>query len=104
MRGPVPWLKPAVFTGALVPLAALLLRAARGTLSANPIAEILSVALMIEFLGQPATAAAIERAVDAAAARAETRTPDIGGGADTRGAGAAIRRALERELRVLENV
>jgi tartrate dehydrogenase/decarboxylase / D-malate dehydrogenase len=69
---------------------------------ANPIAEILSVALMIEFLGQPATAAAIERAVDAAAARADTRTPDIGGSADTRGAGAAIRRALE--LGILENV
>jgi methionine sulfoxide reductase heme-binding subunit len=42
MRGPVPWLKPAVFTGSLVPLAALLIRAARGTLSANPIAEILN--------------------------------------------------------------
>jgi sulfoxide reductase heme-binding subunit YedZ len=42
MRGPVPWLKPAVFTGALVPLAALLVRAARGTLSADPIAEILN--------------------------------------------------------------
>src|SRR5205809_5905583 len=43
MRGvPYPWLKPAIFTGALVPLAALLLRAARGTLSANPIAEVLN--------------------------------------------------------------
>jgi sulfoxide reductase heme-binding subunit YedZ len=42
MRGPVPWLKPAVFTGALVPLAALLIRAARGTLSADPIREILN--------------------------------------------------------------
>jgi methionine sulfoxide reductase heme-binding subunit len=42
MRGPVPWLKPAVFTGSLVPLAALLIRAARGTLSANPIAEVLN--------------------------------------------------------------
>jgi tartrate dehydrogenase/decarboxylase/D-malate dehydrogenase len=71
---------------------------------ANPIAEILSVALMIEFLGQPATAAAIERAVDAATPQADARTLDIGGTADTRGAGEAIRRALERELRVLENV
>jgi len=71
---------------------------------ANPIAEILSVALMIEFLGQSATAAAIERAVDAAAADADTRTPDIGGTADTRTAGEAIRAHLERELRVLENV
>jgi tartrate dehydrogenase/decarboxylase / D-malate dehydrogenase len=76
--------------------------AGRGT--ANPIAEILSVALMIEFLGQPATASAIERAVDASTAEAETRTPDIGGTANTRSAGEAIRRALERELRVLENV
>jgi methionine sulfoxide reductase heme-binding subunit len=42
MRGPVPWLKPAVFTGSLVPLAALLTRAARGTLSADPIREILN--------------------------------------------------------------
>ena len=42
MRGPLPWLKPAVFTGALVPLAALVIRAARGTLSADPIAEILN--------------------------------------------------------------
>jgi tartrate dehydrogenase/decarboxylase/D-malate dehydrogenase len=69
---------------------------------ANPIAEILSVALMIEFLGQPATAHAIERAVDASTAQPETRTPDIGGTADTRGAGEAIRRALE--LGILENV
>jgi len=37
-----PWLKPAVFAGALVPLAALLARAARGTLGANPIAEALN--------------------------------------------------------------
>ena len=71
---------------------------------ANPIAEILSVALMIEFLGQPATASAIERAVDASTAEVQTRTRDIGGEADTRGAGEAIRTALERELRALENV
>lgn len=38
-RGPLPWLKPAVFTGALVPLIALAVRAARGTLGANAIAE-----------------------------------------------------------------
>ena len=59
---------------------------------------VLSVALMVEFLGQPATAVAIERAVDASTGQAETRTPDIGGTADTRAAGEAIRRALEREL------
>jgi sulfoxide reductase heme-binding subunit YedZ len=38
VRGPLPWLKPAVFVGALMPLAELLLRVARGTLSADPIA------------------------------------------------------------------
>ncbi|MFZ5471421.1 MAG: sulfite oxidase heme-binding subunit YedZ [Myxococcota bacterium] len=41
-QGPLPWLRPAVFTGALVPLAAILLRAARGELGANPIAEALN--------------------------------------------------------------
>jgi methionine sulfoxide reductase heme-binding subunit len=37
-----PWLKPAVFAGALAPLGLLLLRAARGQLGANPIAEALN--------------------------------------------------------------
>jgi sulfoxide reductase heme-binding subunit YedZ len=35
---PLPWLIPAVITGALAPLAALLLRAGAGTLGANPVA------------------------------------------------------------------
>jgi len=35
----MPWLKPAVFTGALVPFFAILLRAARHELGANPIQE-----------------------------------------------------------------
>ena len=39
---PYPWLKPAIFTGALTPLAAMALRAARGTLSADPIAYVLN--------------------------------------------------------------
>src|SRR5581483_7241054 len=39
---PWPWLAPGVFAGALVPLAALLARAARGTLGADPIAEALN--------------------------------------------------------------
>ena len=37
-----PWLKPAVFAGALAPLCLLLTRAARGDLGANPIAEALN--------------------------------------------------------------
>jgi len=40
--GPLPWLKPGVFVGALVPLAAILWRASRGELGANPIAQALN--------------------------------------------------------------
>jgi sulfoxide reductase heme-binding subunit YedZ len=40
--GPLPWLKPGVFAGALVPLAATLLHAARGELGADPIAQALN--------------------------------------------------------------
>jgi methionine sulfoxide reductase heme-binding subunit len=35
---PFPWLKPGLFVGALVPLAGLVLQAARGTLGADPVA------------------------------------------------------------------
>jgi sulfoxide reductase heme-binding subunit YedZ len=39
---PLPWLKPGVFAGALVPLAAILVRATRGELGADPIAQALN--------------------------------------------------------------
>lgn len=39
---PLPWLKPALFTGSLLPLAALALRGARGQLTADPIAYVLN--------------------------------------------------------------
>jgi sulfoxide reductase heme-binding subunit YedZ len=39
---PMPWLQPGIFIGALVPLAALLWRTIQGTLSANPVAEIIN--------------------------------------------------------------
>jgi len=39
---PLPWLKPGVFVGALVPVAAILFRAWRGELGANPIAQALN--------------------------------------------------------------
>ena len=42
LRGPRPWLKPAVFVAALVPLSVLVLQAARGTLGANPVSEALN--------------------------------------------------------------
>lgn len=41
-HGQRPWLKPAVFTGALVPLAVIVAEAALGRLGANPIAEALN--------------------------------------------------------------
>jgi len=40
--GPLPWLKPGVFVGSLVPVVAILVRALRGELGANPIAEALN--------------------------------------------------------------
>lgn len=39
---PLPWMKPAVLTGALVPLASILVRAALGKLGGNPISEALN--------------------------------------------------------------
>jgi sulfoxide reductase heme-binding subunit YedZ len=41
-RRPYPWLEPAVLAGALVPVAAILLRGVRGELGANPIAQALN--------------------------------------------------------------
>jgi sulfoxide reductase heme-binding subunit YedZ len=42
MARTLPWLKPGVFAGAFAPMLALTWRAARGTLGANPIAEVLN--------------------------------------------------------------
>jgi methionine sulfoxide reductase heme-binding subunit len=39
---PLPWLKPAVLTGSLVPVGAILLRAWQGSLGADPIAQALN--------------------------------------------------------------
>ena len=69
---------------------------------ANPVGEILSVALMLEFLGEGDCGAAIERAVNASTANPQSRTPDLGGSASSRVAGQAIREALERELSRIE--
>jgi tartrate dehydrogenase/decarboxylase / D-malate dehydrogenase len=67
---------------------------------ANPIAETLSGALMLEFLGEAESAAAIERAVDASTADPETRTRDLDGRATTREAGEAIRAHLSSDWKV----
>jgi sulfoxide reductase heme-binding subunit YedZ len=42
VRGPLPWLKPAVFVGALMPLVALLIRGLQGRLTADPIAYVMN--------------------------------------------------------------
>ncbi len=42
IRGPRPWLKPAVFVAALAPLASVFLQAFRGALGANPVSEALN--------------------------------------------------------------
>ncbi len=41
-KSPLPWLKPAVLTGSLVPLAAILIRALRDDLGPDPIAQALN--------------------------------------------------------------
>jgi tartrate dehydrogenase/decarboxylase/D-malate dehydrogenase len=63
---------------------------------ANPVAEVLSVAMLLEFLGEAECAAAVERAVGASTSQPETRTPDLGGHATTSEAGEAIRTHLSR--------
>jgi isocitrate/isopropylmalate dehydrogenase len=72
---------------------------------ANPAAAILSVSLMLEWLGERyndanATQAAlmVEQALAGALANREHHTPDIGGTATTRSAGDAVCRSLERHL------
>jgi sulfoxide reductase heme-binding subunit YedZ len=42
-RAPLPWLKPGLFVGALAPLLVMVVQALRGTLGANPVAEIENV-------------------------------------------------------------
>jgi 3-isopropylmalate dehydrogenase len=61
---------------------------------ANPMAAILTGALMFEQLGHPGAARALERAVRAALA-AGARTPDVGGTTSTRAAAEAVSRHLE---------
>ncbi len=59
----------------------------------NPIAAILTAAMMLDYLGFKEASAGIERAVEAAVHAGET-TADIGGGLSTTEAGEAIRRYL----------
>jgi len=61
---------------------------------ANPIGAILTAAMMLEYLGHPAEAHVIERAVVAAIDAGET-THDLGGTLGTKGAGEAVVARLE---------
>jgi 3-isopropylmalate dehydrogenase len=73
---------------------------------ANPLATILSGAMMLDWLGErhndPAAVTAsrrIEAAVASVIAQGKTLTPDLGGKAGTRAVGEAVLRALEDGLR-----
>jgi tartrate dehydrogenase/decarboxylase/D-malate dehydrogenase len=61
---------------------------------ANPLGEIWSGALLLEFLGEDAAASALHDAIASSVARPETRTRDLGGTARTADVGAAVRAAL----------
>src|SRR5579859_4889564 len=61
---------------------------------ANPIGQIWSGAMMLDHLGEPEAAAAIERAIERVLAEAGPRTPDLGGNAGTKDLAQAIVDAL----------
>jgi 3-isopropylmalate dehydrogenase len=61
---------------------------------ANPLAAILSVAMMLDHLGSGAAAGAIRAAVARVLAAGAPRTPDLGGDATTAAVGRAVREAL----------
>ncbi|GDY33576.1 tartrate dehydrogenase [Gandjariella thermophila] len=61
---------------------------------ANPVAQILTAAMMLDHLGEHAAGAAVRDAVDAVLRDGTVRTPDIGGRATTGELGKAIRDAV----------
>ena len=62
---------------------------------ANPVATILSAAMMLDWLGEPAAARAIERATRTVLANPENRTADLGGALSTHALGALIASAID---------
>jgi isocitrate dehydrogenase (NAD+) len=65
-----------------------------GTGLANPIAMILSGAMLLHHLGEQDAATAVEAAVDAVLTEGRVRTRDLGGEATTRQMGEAVARAV----------
>jgi isocitrate dehydrogenase (NAD+) len=61
---------------------------------ANPIAMILSGAMLLRHLHEAGAATAVERAVDRVLERGDARTPDLGGTSSTEEVAAAIEEAL----------
>ena len=61
---------------------------------ANPVGQIWSAAMMLDHLGERDAAAAIVRAIEEALARPDSRTRDLGGGADTIACGKAVADAI----------
>jgi 3-isopropylmalate dehydrogenase len=61
---------------------------------ANPLAAILSLAMMLDHLGMARSAARVRTAVGQVLARGTTRTPDLGGTASTAAVGQSVRAAL----------
>jgi len=68
-----------------------------GTGRANPLAMILSGAMLLRHLGEAAAARSVEEAVDRVLSEGIVRTPDLGGTASTNEVAAAVAGALHRE-------
>ncbi|UCH20615.1 MAG: tartrate dehydrogenase [Deltaproteobacteria bacterium] len=64
---------------------------------ANPIGQIWSGAMMLDHLGHPEAASAIEEAIEVVLLDAALRTPDMGGKATTVELGTAIAEAIKRD-------
>jgi tartrate dehydrogenase/decarboxylase/D-malate dehydrogenase len=63
---------------------------------ANPIAMILSGAMLLRHLGETGAAVAVEHAVDAVLGEGAIRTADLGGDATTMAVGEAVAAAASR--------
>jgi tartrate dehydrogenase/decarboxylase/D-malate dehydrogenase len=61
---------------------------------ANPVAQIWSGAMMLQHLGEPQAARAVEKSFEAVLAKSDVHTPDLGGKANTRDVGDAIAREI----------
>ena len=61
---------------------------------ANPIGQIWSGAMMLDHLGHPGAAAAVEQAIETVFQEPDLRTPDMGGRATTKEMGRAIAEVL----------